>query len=47
MKLKSSGVNKAHSVVCINSPNKPCPDIEFEGGIRRGVAERPLFLIFQ
>lgn len=30
MKLKASGVNKAHSVVCINSPNKPCPDIEFD-----------------
>ena len=30
MKLKASGVNKAHSVVCINSPDKPCPDIEFD-----------------
>ena len=28
MKLKASGVNKAHSVVCINSPDKPCQDIE-------------------
>lgn len=30
MKLKASGVNKAHSVVCINSPDKPCPEIEFD-----------------
>ena len=30
MKLKASGLNKAHSVVCINSPDKPCPDIEFD-----------------
>lgn len=30
MKLKSSGVNKAHLVVASNSPDKPCPDIEFD-----------------
>ena len=30
MKLKASGVNKAHSVVCINSPDMPCPGIEFD-----------------
>lgn len=30
MKLKASGVNKAHSVVSINSPDRPCPDIEFD-----------------
>lgn len=30
MKLKASGVNKAHSVVFTNSPDKPCPHIEFD-----------------
>lgn len=30
MKLKSSGVNKAQLVVSSNSPDKPCPDIEFD-----------------
>lgn len=30
MKLKASGVNKAHSVVASNSPDKPCPHIEFD-----------------
>lgn len=30
MKLKASGVNKAHQVVASNSPDKPCPDIEFD-----------------
>lgn len=30
MKLKASGVNKAHSVVFTNSPNKPCTHIEFD-----------------
>lgn len=29
MKLKASGVNKAHLVVASNSPDKPCPHIEF------------------
>lgn len=29
MKLKASGVNKAHLVVASNSPDKPCPRIEF------------------
>lgn len=30
MKLKASGVNKAHSVVASNSPDTPCPHIEFD-----------------
>lgn len=30
MKLKASGVNKAHSVVYSNSPDKPCQHIEFD-----------------
>lgn len=30
MKLKASGVNKAHLVVASNSPYKPCPHIEFD-----------------
>ena len=30
MKLKASGVNKAHSVVASNSPDKPCSHIEFD-----------------
>lgn len=30
MKLKASGVNKAHMVVASNSPDKPCPHIEFD-----------------
>lgn len=30
MKLKASGVNKAHLVVISNSPDKPCPGIEFD-----------------
>lgn len=30
MKLKASGVNKAHLVVVSNSPDKPCPHIEFD-----------------
>lgn len=30
MKLKASGVNKAHLVVASNSPDKPCPRIEFD-----------------
>jgi hypothetical protein len=30
MKLKASGVNKAHLVVASNSPDKPCPYVEFE-----------------
>lgn len=30
MKLKASGVNKAHLVVFSNSPDKPCPGIEFD-----------------
>lgn len=30
MKLKARGVNKAHSVVASNSPDTPCPHIEFD-----------------
>lgn len=30
MKLKASGVNKAHLVVASNSPDKPCPYVEFD-----------------
>lgn len=30
MKLKASGVNKAHSVAFMNSPFKACPHIEFD-----------------
>ena len=30
MKLKASGVNKAHSVVTSNSPDTPCTHIEFD-----------------
>lgn len=30
MKLKASGVNKAHLVVASNSPDKPCPYVKFD-----------------